>query len=206
MSDFSNFYEIQTKTPWGRTLTDFASFCQPRPSSRILDVGCGPGLLPSIFAASGHVAYGVDVSFSLLSAHLSPNLVQADAGILPFPSATFDLVTATNLLFLLDVPLWVLLEWKRLLRPDGQIALLNPSEYLSVKTAARLADERGLDGTVRASLLDWAHNAEQHVRWTEDQTRALLAQAGFHIVEICLRVGPGFARLVRAITDEFYLH
>ncbi len=198
MSDFSQFYEIQTNTPWGRTLTDFASFCRPRPASVILDVGCGPGLLPSIFANQGHIACGVDADPYLLSAHLSPNLVQADAAHLPFPPAIFDLVTATNLLFLLDAPMQALIEWKRLLCPGGQIALLNPSERLSVESATRLANERKLEGAARTSLLDWARNAEQHVRWTEDETRLLLARAGLELVETCLRVGPGFARLVRA--------
>lgn len=198
MSDFSQFYEIQTNTPWGRTLTDFASFCQPRPASVILDVGCSPGLLPSIFAHNGHTAFGVDVSFFLLSKRLSTHLAQADAACLPFSSAIFDLVTATNLLFLLDTPMQALLEWKRLLRPGGQIALLNPSERLSVESATRLANERQLEGAARTSLLDWARNAEQHFRWTEDETRLLLARAGLELVETCLRVGPGFARFVRA--------
>lgn len=206
MSDFSNFYEIQTKTPWGRTLADFALFCQPRPASRILDVGCGPGLLPSLFANSGHVACGVDVSFSLLSARLSSNLAQADAFSLPFSSAAFDLVTATNLLFLLETPLQALLEWKRLLRPGGQMVLLNPSEHLSIESATHLADQRQLKGAARASLLDWAHNAEQHFRWTEDETRALLAQAGLESLATCLRVGPGFARFVRAAPAKVALH
>ncbi len=202
MNDFSNFYEIQTQTPWGRTLAEFASFCAPRPASVILDIGCGPGLLPSIFARAGHIAYGVDVDFSLLSVRLAPHLAQADASALPFPSASFDLITATNLLFLLDTPLKALLEWKRLLHPGGQIALLNPSEHLSVKAAAHLADERGLEGASRASLLNWADNAERHFRWTETETHALLAQAGLTILETCLRVGPGFARLVRAVPGK----
>jgi len=202
LNDFSNFYEIQTRTPWGRTLADFASFCAPRPASVILDIGCGPGLLPFIFARAGHTAYGVDVDFSLLSVRLASPLAQADACALPFPSAAFHLITATNLLFLLDAPLKALLEWKRLLRSGGQIALLNPSEHLSVEAATRLADERELEGTARASLLNWADNAERHFRWTEAETHALLAEAGLIIIETCLRVGPGFARLVRAVPGK----
>jgi len=102
LHDFSNFLNVQTKTAWGRTLAEFASFCDPEPGSLIVDVGCGPGLLPAIFARNGHIAFGIDSDFSLLSSLLSLNLIQADALALPFPPGTFHLVTATNLLFLLD--------------------------------------------------------------------------------------------------------
>lgn len=198
MNDFSNFLDVQTKTAWGRTLAEFASFCAPSPASVILDVGCGPGLLPAIFARGGHVAYGIDTDFSLLSSFLSFNLTQADALNLPFPSATFNLVTATNLLFLLDDPLRALREWKRVLVPGGRLCLLNPSEDLSLNATMRLADKRGLASTARESLLNWAENAEKHIRWTENEMRELLSAAGLQLEESVLRVGPGFARFARA--------
>ncbi|MGB7873143.1 MAG: class I SAM-dependent methyltransferase [Anaerolineales bacterium] len=198
MSDFSNFLDVQTKTAWGRTLAEFASFCDPEPASLILDIGCGPGLLPVIFAREGHTAFGIDADFSLLSSTFAPNLIQADALDLPFQPSTFKPITATNVLFLLDDPLIALQEWARVLAPDGELCLLNPSENLSVSAATRLADERGLDGTARESLLNWAQNAEHNFRWTEDETRDLLSRAGLRLEESVLRVGPGFARFVRA--------
>ncbi len=207
MPDFSNFLEIQTKTAWGRTLVEFAAFCDPStgsrrgagPASVILDVGTGPGLLPSIFAASGHRAFGIDLDFFLLSSHLSPNLAQANAAQLPFRPATFDLTTSVNLLFLLDDPVEVLSHWRTLLKPGGGVCLLNPSERISTEAVTRLADSRGLDGTARQSLLNWAHNAETHARWTEAETESLFAVAGFRLTETCLKVGPGFARLSRGV-------
>lgn len=198
LSDFSNFLDVQTKTAWGRTLAEFASFCDPRPASVILDVGCGPGLLPALFAQRGYKAFGVDFDFGLLTTRLAPNLTQADAFELPFKPSTFDLVTATNLLFLLDDPVRALREWKRVLVPDGKLCLLNPSEKLSLSAARRLADERGLGGTARESLLNWAFNAEAHFRWTENETRELLSRAGLRLEESVIRVGPGFARFARA--------
>lgn len=203
MSNFSNFLDIQTKTGWGRTLANFASFCNAQPDSTILDVGCGPGLLPLIFTQAGHMAYGVDSDYILISSSLSSNLLQSEASRLPFPSVTFHLITATNLLFLFNEPLCALKEWKRLLQPEGYICLLNPSEHLNVSAAAYLAKERGLDGTARDSLINWALTAEQHVRWTEDEMRKLLTRAGLKLVETALHVGPGFARFVRAALQAY---
>jgi SAM-dependent methyltransferase len=198
LSDFSNFLDVQTKTAWGRTLAEFASFCDPKPATVILDIGCGPGLLPALFTRRGCKSFGADYDYELLASHLVAPLVQTDAFKLPFQSSTFDLVTATNLLFLLDEPLLALQEWACILSPDGELCLLNPSENLRVDAAARLANERGLVGTARASLLNWAQNAEKHFRWTEAETRELLSRAGFRLEESVLRVGPGFARFVRA--------
>jgi ubiquinone/menaquinone biosynthesis C-methylase UbiE len=198
VSDFSNFLDVQTKTAWGRTLAEFASFCNPGPATIILDVGCGPGLLPALLAERGCKSYGVDFDFSLLSSGIIPTLAQAEALSLPFQSATFNLVTATNLLFLLDDPVRALREWKRVLAPGGALCLLNPSENLSVPAASRLADERRLEGTARESLLNWAQNAETHSRWTEDETRELISRAGFRLEDSVLKVGPGFARFARA--------
>ena len=198
LSDFSNFFDVQTKTAWGGILVEFASYCHPRPAFIILDIGCGPGLLPAIFAREGHATYGIDIDFALLSSSLFPNIVQADASEPPLVPSRFSLITATNVLFLLDDPLAALLAWRRLLTPDGELCLINPSEHLSISAATKLADSRSLDGTARESLLIWARNAETHFRWTETETQELLAQAGFQLEDSALRVGPGFARFTRA--------
>lgn len=203
MSDFSNFLEIQMNTAWGKTLAGFASFAAPKPASVILDIGCGPGLLPLLFACAGHKAIGLDFDFALLAQGIGGEnpaaaLVNADAFYLPLQLSTFNLITSTNLLFLLDDPRSALKTWRRLLAPEGEICLLNPSEHMSVAAATQLADGRGLSGTARTSLLSWAHNAETYARWTEGDLQSLFAQADMELVETTLRVGPGFARLARA--------
>ncbi|OGO14627.1 MAG: hypothetical protein A2032_04155 [Chloroflexi bacterium RBG_19FT_COMBO_49_13] len=114
------FHELQTKTGWGRTLYGFAEWCAPEPGWLTLDVGCGPGLLPAIFSQLGCRAVGVDLDPKMFHpSPLHPITSIADVNALPFPSHTFDLVTSTNLLFLLPQPILALIEMKRVLQPGG---------------------------------------------------------------------------------------
>jgi SAM-dependent methyltransferase len=200
MSEFDDFLEIQTKTAWGRTLADFAEWCGPAAGLLALDLGCGPGLLSAILADRYHLhSIGLDTDFDLLrSAAMGLPVTQASACALPFAPATFDLVTATNVIFLLEDPLLALRECHRLLKADATLALLNPSEHLTVEAAQSLTDLRGLQGKNRESLLGWARRAEKHGGWSEEKARFLLKKAGFTVIENTLRIGPGFARLTRA--------
>jgi ubiquinone/menaquinone biosynthesis C-methylase UbiE len=198
LRDAEYFLELQTQTGWGRTLAGFAAWCQAQPGWRVLDVGCGPGLLPALFARQGCPAFGIDLDTAMfLPQPLHLQVLCAQAEKLPFASGIFDLVTASNLLFLLADPRPVLGEMRRVTHPGGMLALLNPSELLDQKAAAALADARALDGLARQTLLNWAGRAEANQRWTEQETRELLVSSGIQPVEISLKIGPGFARFTR---------
>jgi SAM-dependent methyltransferase len=198
------FFEIQTASAWGQTLLRFAEWCLVNlpPGAAALDVGCGPGLLPAQLAQRGATAFGVDVEFIPRTARLHPRLAQADALRLPFPGAAFDLVCASNLLFLLPDPQQALQEMARLLRPGATLAVLNPSERMSVAAAAALADARRLSGLDRQSLLGWAARAESHHRWDEPALARLLASAGLTMTHSVLKIGPGLARWARAVRPK----
>jgi len=193
--DADYFLELQTQTGWGRTLYGFARWCDPAPGSLTLDVGCGPGLLPAIFSRFGCVATGVDIDREMFSpTPLHPGVLVADGMRLPFMPQSFDLITATNLLFLLPdpLPLPMLVEIKRLLHPGGKLAMLNPSENLNVQAAMTFASEERLAGLAKSSLFTWARRAEENHRWSEDETRAIYAGAGIKCEACILKVGPGF--------------
>lgn len=193
------FMQIQTQSAWGRTLAGFATWTEPQPGWTALDVGSGPGLLPMLLSERGCRSYGCDLDMAALRGRLHPALAQADAVRLPFPSAAFDLVTASNVLFLLPDPAAALSEMTRLLRPGGIVALLNPSEHMSIAAATELADARGLTGLDRDSLLGWAARAEANYRWNAAELSALFAEAGLQMVETVLKVGPGLARWAKAV-------
>ncbi len=193
--DADYYLELQTKTGWGRTLQSFAEWCAPEAGWLTLDIGCGPGLLPAIFSRLGCKAVGVDLDPKMFKpAPLLANVVVADGFRLPFADRHFDLISATNLLFLLPQPAHLMMEMKRLVKAGGKVAILNPSENLSASAAATFADERGLEGLARQTLINWAIRAENNYRWNEQDTRKLYEQAGMNYGGGVLKVGPGFGR------------
>lgn len=204
--DPAYFLELQTRTGWGQTLASFASWCAPQPGWRVLDIGCGPGLLPALFSGYGCQAWGIDLDMAMFQpAPLYPQVALASVYALPFADQSFDLLTASNLLFLLAEPRQALAEMSRVLRGEqdhprsGQLCLLNPSEKISVAAARTLAEARGLTGLAYESLLNWAGRAEAHARWDDAQLSALLADAGLQLQRSELRIGPGLARLACAL-------
>jgi len=178
-------------------LRSFAAWLDPKPASLILDVGTGPGLLPAIFTQSGYHTLGVDSSFEMFRNALHPDLLLANVSHLPFQSKTFNLVVASNLLFLLPDPLAALCEMARLIAPDGEIGLLNPSENMNISAATVLADKRGLKDLARKTLLNYAARAEKYFRWSESDLRELLASANLELSDSVTKMGPGLVRFAR---------
>ncbi|MFZ5807723.1 MAG: class I SAM-dependent methyltransferase [Chloroflexota bacterium] len=195
----SDFLTVQTQSAWRKTLFRFAEWCAPSPGWRTLDVGCGPGLLPAYFGKLGCQAYGVDLDEGGLQYPLHHQLACADALALPFAEKCFELVSMTNLLFLLEHPLEALLEARRVLVEGGILCTLNPSEHLTRNQARETAERHALQGADRESLLNWAARAEQGQRWNEAETAQLFRTAGFACVETILKMDVGLARFSRGI-------
>jgi SAM-dependent methyltransferase len=105
----------------------------------ILDVGCGGGRTIqklAAIAAEGTV-FGVDISAGSVDASRANNLRLVDAGRveirhasvsrLPFPDATFDLVTAVETHYYWPDPPHDLREVLRVVKPGGRVALIAES-------------------------------------------------------------------------------
>jgi ubiquinone/menaquinone biosynthesis C-methylase UbiE len=123
-----------------------------------------------------------------------------DALALPFsPPEAFDLVTATNLIFLLPDPLAGLKEMARVGKPGSVVAMLNPSPKLSRATAQAHADSLRLADFDAFSLTNWGAIAETHRRFTETDLRLMFAEVGLQSVEIVEKIGPGLALFAKGI-------
>lgn len=105
---------------------------------RVLEVGCGPGLLSLLAAQAGAQVTALDISAEMLSfcqAHardlgLTIETAQAEVTELPFSDATFDVVMCRNVLWNLPHPTVALQSWLRVLKPGGQLFIADGNHYL----------------------------------------------------------------------------
>lgn len=96
---------------------------------RILDVGCGTGANLLMLSKYGD-AEGVDVSEDALAFCRERGLDKVRLGAgeeLPYEDATFDLVTAFDVVEHMDDDLAGLREMRRVLRPSGRVLLFVPT-------------------------------------------------------------------------------
>lgn len=112
-------------------------------SGRVLEVGTGTGLLLPSYPPSVSDVVATDIDPDLL-ARARPrrpgvSLIRADVQQLPFPDASFDAVVACLVFCTVADPARGLAEIRRVLRPNGQLRLL---EHVRAPhpTVARLQD------------------------------------------------------------------
>ena len=114
--------EARHRNPW---LADEITRVLGPASCRVLDLGCGAGLLANYLAERGHSVTGIDTTAENLEvarAHDITNTVryeEADACALPYPDASFDVVCAMDLLEHVGEPERLVGEAARVLRPGG---------------------------------------------------------------------------------------
>jgi ubiquinone/menaquinone biosynthesis C-methylase UbiE len=99
---------------------------------RVLDVGCGTGILALTFAELGHTVTGIDLSPQMIDrARLKAEQARqqidfgvGDAAALDRADETYDLVVARHVIWNLPDPKRGIAEWLRVLRPGGRLALI----------------------------------------------------------------------------------
>jgi SAM-dependent methyltransferase len=153
---------------------------------RVLDVGCGTGVVTAAAAARGARATGADMAGGMLTVarkrHPELEFVAADAEGLPFDAAAFEVVVASLVVNHLPAPQRAVGEFARVLAPRGRVAVAvwDRAERTSLfgELTAAVADT-GID--VHATLPP----GPDPYRYAEDaEMRSLLAGAG--LLDVCL--------------------
>lgn len=99
---------------------------------RVLDVGCGTGVLSLLCAERGHDVTGVDFAPGMLErarakadrAGRSVEFVRGDAETLPVADDAYELISARHLVWTLPDPDRAIREWRRVVEPGGRVLLI----------------------------------------------------------------------------------
>lgn len=155
----------------------------PGPGVRALDVGAGQGALAQRLQRAGYEVSACDMFPELFRA---PGIEcrRVDAhGALPYADASFDLVTATELVEHLESHAGFFAEVARVLRPGGAFVFSTPN-IVSLKSRFRFLftgyfySHGPLDPAVNDPV-------RQHIAaFTPDRYRFILARAGLDLREV----------------------
>lgn len=113
------------------------------PSLRVLDLGAGAGIVEAMnFRGNAQRMCGVDLDPRVeINPFLDEGLV-SDAGRVPYPDESFDVVFADNVMEHLEDPVGVFSEVARVLRPGGKLLLKTPNRSHYMPVIARLTPLR----------------------------------------------------------------
>lgn len=143
----------------------------------LLDVGCGTGTLLDALAAEApdcRIA-GIDLSYAMASAARArlprhAQLFTADAEMLPFRAAAFDVVVSSSSFHFWPDPVTALRECRRVLRPEGRLVLTDwCDDFLTCRVCDRFLRLRYGSG---------------HRIYSADECAQLLRDGGFEPLAI----------------------
>jgi len=198
-AQFVNYFtQVQATSGWDRVLASFARFVALEKSAHVLDVGCGPGSLARRMAREVTFVYGCDADRGMIE---QAQKLADEEGLrnlefrvgalpdLPYASERFDVVTATNVIFLQRHPQVAVCGLTRVCKAGGIVAMLNPSPPMSVAAATVYADRHNLTDFNRISFINWGNVAEQAHRFSERQITTMFEAAGLSEIVIEAKIG-----------------
>ncbi len=115
-------------------LAEKVDFAKPQPTDFVLDVACGPGALVLALAPRVQFARGIDLTEEMLhkarALQLERPIANAafdcgEAEQLPYPAASFDLVTCQMSFHHMPKPELALREMVRVTKPEGRLVVID---------------------------------------------------------------------------------
>jgi SAM-dependent methyltransferase len=165
----------------------------------VMDLGCGPGLFLRDVAARYRPAalYGYDITPAMIdhARQVTYNGVKPTLAVhnllaapLPVAAGTAHLVTMTAVLHVLDDPLAVLAEIRRVLAPGGIFFL---HDWIRTPLQTYLASRTDRTATFDADRLRWFRLFPAHNKYTIEDWQWLLTAGGF-LIQCNTQLRPHF--------------
>lgn len=151
-------------------------------SGNLLDVGCATGTFYENFAGPGWQLYGVDTS--PLGAEVARSQFGAEVFVgtlreAAYPTSFFDVVSLLDTLYFFSDPAAELREVRRLLKPDGLLAVEIPGLTYTLLT------NRGLLSWVLHGNRSGMHPDSWHLYYYSPAAiRHVLQRAGFRVIQM----------------------
>jgi 2-polyprenyl-3-methyl-5-hydroxy-6-metoxy-1,4-benzoquinol methylase len=170
------------ESPWYRLVLEHLP---PVNGLRILEIACGRGGFSRLLASQGAVMLGCDFSNKALQiakqkhgndARTHLDLVQADAGDLPFANESFDVVISCETIEHVPDPKRALIEMARVSRCAGRLFLTTPNYFNAMGLYYVYATLRGKRATPGS---DQPYDRP----FLFPRIRSLLKEAGWRILD-----------------------
>ena len=192
MSGLAFFEESHRTALFEGLMRAFVKFVAPQTTWRVLDLGCGPGGLARIVAASVAHVVGIDSDPNVLESARQATLAEELANVifdqgklaaLPYPLGHFDAVLAANLLYQFSSPLNGVREMARVTHAGGVVAMINPSVKLTTELAKAQLEKYVWTDFERGMLISWASYVDAGKVFTEQHATTLFTQIGLQDVQ-----------------------
>ncbi len=180
------------------TLSFLKDWAKISPTDTVLDIGCGTGEFERLLLVEHptQLIVGVDISEKMLEiaqqkCHPYPNISfqKASASALPFGDRSFDIIVSASALHYFDDPIAALTEMKRVLKPEGEIVILDwCKDYL----LCQIYD-------IVLKLIDPAYKQ----CYTQAEFHSLLLNTGFEIHRATrVRFGLAWELAILSVTER----
>ena len=178
------------------------------PEDRVLDVACGPGLLVCAFARVVGQATGIDLTPAMLERARAVAAEQrltnvtwrlGDVLPLPYPDASFSIVTARFAFHHFVDPRAVLREMARVCAPGGRVAVIDSAPEPAKADAFNRMERRRDPSHVRAMPLAELRDLFHDVGLPEPRTTAYRLEGELEALLARSFPGPGDADEIRRL-------
>ena len=126
---------------WAEHIARYAFAARLATAARVLDIGCGTGYGTAELAQRARSATGIDISADAIvyarQHYPTAAFVAASATSVPFPAASFDLITAFEVIEHLENWHELLIEVRRLLHPNGTFLVSTPNKLYYAESRAK---------------------------------------------------------------------